>query len=189
MMLGAFFRKIFKEDDEAYSCETITPIVAEIIISLSVYNNLYKTLRDVSRKDYENVSRALQYCLEKSLNGIDIQRGLNKALQDYPGLIQTISHVVQSTLRQKANPEETLMFFRILESKARMKYREYTLKLNSIISVFFFYVFLVPTPIILASNFSPQASNIMFSLFFIVSMMVFRIFFNKIGRIKGVLLG
>ncbi|MEM2929396.1 MAG: hypothetical protein QW797_00790 [Thermoproteota archaeon] len=187
-MLEMFFRKIFKEDDD-YSCETITPILAEIIISLSAYNDLYKTVRDISTKDYENVSKSLQNCLKNNLDGVDIQRGLNKALQGYPDLVQAICHVVQSGFGRKANPEETLIFFRLLESKARMKYREYTLKLTSIISVFFFYVFLVPTPIILASSFSPQASNIMFSLFFITSMVVFRIFFKKIGRIKGVLLG
>ncbi len=187
MKLRTFFKKVFKDDEYAY--ETITPIVAEIIIALSAYNNLYKTIRDVSRKDYEDFSRVLQHCLEKNLNGVDLQRGLSTALREYPVLLHTINHVVQSGFGQKVNPEETLMFFRILESKARMKYREYTLKLNSIISIFFFYVFLVPTPIILASSFSPQASNILFSLFFIGSMVVFRIFFNKIGKIRGVLLG
>lgn len=188
MILRGLLRKIFNDEDK-HSYEVTTPIVAEIIVAQSAYNNLYRTIRDVSSKNYEVFSTALFHCLEQSLNGADIQRMLNKALRKHPDLLNAITHVVQNTPRQRVDPEETLMLFRILESKARMKYREYTLKLNSMVSLFFFYVFLVPTPIILASGFSPEASIILFSGFFTISMMVFRIFFNKIGRVRSVLLG
>lgn len=161
-----------------------------MIIAQSTYNNLYRTIYDVSIKNYEHVSRALRFCLEQNLNGTDIWRALNIALREYPELLNTIIHVVQNSPEQKINSETMLLFFRILESKARMEYREYTLKLNSIISIFFFYVFLVPTPItILASGLSPEASSILLPIFFIVNMIVFKIFFNRIVKIKGVLLG
>lgn len=188
MNLRRLLRRIFNDDDR-HAYEVITPIIAEIIIAKSAYNNFYRAVRDVSSKNYEGVSTALCYCLEQGLNGMDIQRALNKALRKHPDLLNAITHVVQKTPRQRVDPEETLMLFRILESKARMKYHEYTLKLNSIVSLFFFYVFLVPTPIILASGFSSEASTILFSVFFIISIMVFTIFFNKIGRIRSVLLG
>ncbi|MEM3465948.1 MAG: hypothetical protein QW506_01790 [Thermoproteota archaeon] len=188
MTLQRFLRKIFNDDDK-HAYEVITPIVAEIIVAQSAYNSLYRTIRDISSKNYEGFSTVLHHCLEQSLNGADMQRMLNKALRKHPDLLNAITQVVQNTPRRKVDPEGTLMLFRILESKARMKYREYTLKLNSMVSLFFFYVFLVPTPIILASGFSPEASVILFSVFFIISMMVFRIFFNKIGRVRSVLLG
>ncbi|NHV99391.1 MAG: hypothetical protein HA496_07040 [Thaumarchaeota archaeon] len=188
MTLKTFLRRIFKDDDK-HAYEVITPIVAEIIIAQSAYNNLYRTICDVSSKKYEEFYTVLNQCLKKDLNGVDIQKALNKALRKYPDLLNAITHVVQNTSKQRADPEETLVLFRILESKARMKYHEYTLKLNSIVSLFFFYVFLVPIPIILVSGFSPETSTILFSAFFIISMIVFRIFFDKIGRIRSVLLG
>jgi hypothetical protein len=188
MIWRRFLRKMLDGDDE-YAYRVITPVVAEIIIAQSAYNNLYRTIHDVSSKNYEEVSRVMRNCLKQSVNGIDIQRALNMTLREHPDLLNTITHVVQKTSRQKVDPEETLIFFRVLESKARMKYHEYTLKLNSVISIFFFYVFLVPTPIILVSGFSPEASSILFSVFFTASMAVFRIFFSRIGRIKSVLLG
>lgn len=188
MIFQRFLRRIFKDDDD-HAYEVITPIVAEIIIAQSAYNNLYRTIRDVSSKNYEGFSTALCHCLEHGLNGMDVQRALNKALRKHPDLLNAITHVVQNNPRQRVDPEETLMLFRILESKARMKYHEYTLKLNSIVSLFFFYVFLVPIPIILASGFSSEASTILFSMFYIISIVVFRVFFNKIGRIRSVLLG
>ncbi len=179
--------KAFRASEEAVY-EVITPITAEIIMAESAYNNLYKTVYDVSNKDY-NISRLLQYCLKQNLNGKDIRKELNLALQKYPDLLSAINQVAQSSLRQTIDPEKTLMLFRILESKARMKYQEYTLKLNSIISAFFFYVFLIPTPIVLASSLLPQYSYILFPCFFISNMIMFRIFFNKIGKIRSVLLG
>ncbi|MEM3659895.1 MAG: hypothetical protein QXU11_05715 [Thermoproteota archaeon] len=188
MTLQRVLRKIVSDDDK-HAYEVITPIVAEIIVAQSAYNNLYRTIRDVSSKNYEGFSKAFHHCLEQNLNGADIQRMLDKSLRKHSNLLNAITHVVQNTDRLRGDPEETLMLFRILESKARMKYREYTLKLNSMVSLFFFYVFLVPTPIILASGFSPEASLILFSVFFIISMVVFRIFFNKIGRVRSVLLG
>ncbi|MCX8183352.1 MAG: hypothetical protein N3F08_02900 [Crenarchaeota archaeon] len=188
MILQRFLRKIFNDGDK-YAYEVITPIMAEIIIAQSAYNNLYRTIRDISSKNYEGFSTVLHYCLKQNLNGVDIQRVLNKALRKHPDLLNAIIHMVQNIPGQRVDPEATLMLFRILESKARMKYHEYTLKLNSIVSLFFFYVFLVPIPIILASGLSPEASTILFSLFFIISILVFKIFFNKIGRIRSVLLG
>jgi len=188
VILQGLLKKMFNNEDKpAY--ELTTPIIAEIMIAQSAYNNLYRTILDVSSKNYEEVSRVLHHCLEQNLNGADVQKSLNTVLREHPDLLNTIIHVVQNTPKRVVDPEETLMFFRILESKARMKYREYTLKLNSMVSVFFFYVFLVPTPVILASGFSPEASTFLFSAFLIVSMIVFRVFFNKIGRIRGVLLG
>ncbi|MEM2941070.1 MAG: hypothetical protein QW304_05930 [Thermoproteota archaeon] len=179
--------KAFREGEEAVY-EVITPITAEIIMAESAYNNLYKTVYDVSNKDYGDISRLLQYCLKQNLNGKDIWEELNLALQKYPDLLSAINQVVQSNLRRAIDPEKTLMLFRILESKARMRYQEYTLKLNSIMSAFFFYVFLVPTPIVLVSSLLPQYSYVLFPFFFVSSMIMFKIFFNKIGRIRSVLL-
>lgn len=180
--------KAFREDEEpAY--EIITPIIAEMIMAESAYNNLYGTIYDISGKDYGDISRFLRHCLEQNLNGRAIQEELNLSLQRYPDLLSAVNQVIQNSLRRTTDPEKILMLFRILESKARMKYQEYTLKLNSIISVFFFYVFLVPTPIVLASSLLPQYSYILFPLFFIGSMIMFKIFFDKIGRIRSVLLG
>lgn len=180
--------KAFSEDEE-HAYEIVTPIIAEMIMAESAYNNLYKTIYDVSSKDYGNISRFLRHCLKQNLDGRAIQEELNLSLQKYPDLLSAVNQVIQSSFRQTMDPEKTLMLFRILESKARMKYQEYTLKLNSIVSVFFFYVFLVPTPIVLASSLLPQYSYILFPLFFIGSMIMFKIFFDKIGKIRSVLLG
>lgn len=180
--------KVFKLGGEV-AYEIITPITAEIIMAESAYNNLYKTVYDISGKDYGDVAKIFQYCLKQNLNGKDIQKELNLALQKYPDLLSVINQVIQNNLRQTIGPEKTLILFRIFESKARMKYQEYTLKLNSIISTFFFYVFLVPTPIVLVSSLLPQYSYVLFSLFFVCSMVLFKIFFDKIGKIRSVLLG
>ncbi|MEM2087665.1 MAG: hypothetical protein QXF52_03200 [Thermoproteota archaeon] len=180
--------KVFKLGGEV-AYEIITPITAEIIMAESAYNNLYKTVYDISGKDYGDIAKIFQYCLKQNLNGKDIQKELNLALQKYPDLLSVINQMIQNNLRQTIDPEKTLMLFRIFESKARMKYQEYTLKLNSIISTFFFYVFLVPTPIVLVSSLLPQYSYVLFPLFFVCSMVLFKIFFDKIGKIRSVLLG
>jgi hypothetical protein len=180
--------KKFRIHEEA-AYEIITPIIAEMIMAECAYNNLYKTVYDVSSKNYDDISRVLQHCLEQNLNGEDIKKALNLTLQKYPDLISAINQVIQSDLKRITDPEKTLVFFRIIESKARMKYQEYTLKLNSIISAFFFYVFLVPTPIVLVSSLMPQYSCVLFSFLFITSMIMFKIFFEKIGKIRSVLLG
>lgn len=176
-------------DDERHAYEIITPITAEMIVSESTYNNLYTTFYSISRKEYGEVSMLLQKCLKEDLNGKDIQRMLNLVLQKYPDLLSAINQVIQNNMDQTIGPEKMLVLFRILESKARMKYHEYTLKLNSMMSLFFFYVFLVPTPIMLASGLLPENSYLLLSAFFISSMIVFKIFFNKIGRIRSALLG
>ena len=188
MKLKKFSKRMVKDDGE-HAYEVITPIMAEIMMAQSTYNNLYRTICDVSSKDYEEFYTVLRHCLKKDLNGTDIQKALNKALRKHPDLLNAVTHTVRNTSTQGVDPGETLVLFRILESKARMKYHEYTLKLNSIVSLFFFYVFLVPIPIILVSGFSSEISTILFSAFFTISMMVFRIFFNKIGRIRSILLG
>jgi hypothetical protein len=168
--------------------EVMTPILMEVMVAETVYNNSYRTLHDVSRKNYGNISSLLKYCLEWNLNGKDMQRTLKLILKDHTDLLAFIDQVLSNSI-ETANLEKLLLLFRIFESKARRKYQEYTLKLNSLISIFFFYVFLIPIPVVLISEFLPQISHILLPIFFVSNILIFRIFFNKIRRIRSVLLG
>ncbi|MEM2487148.1 MAG: hypothetical protein QXR44_00950 [Thermoproteota archaeon] len=183
-----FLNPIFtseSEDSEPY--EIITPIVTEIITAGAIYNNLYNTFYDISKRDYNYVSSILKDCLKENLNGKDIEKVLKNSLRKNK-LLDIIDQTLTINIRTMSS-EEALTFLRILESKARRKYQEYTLKLNSLISIFFFYVFLVPTPIVLFSEFLPQASYVLLPIFFISNILIFRLFFNRISKIKGALLG
>ncbi|MBO3839241.1 MAG: hypothetical protein QXN75_01175 [Thermoproteota archaeon] len=175
-----------KKEESHY--EIVTPLAMDIITAKTIYNDLYKTLYSVSKKEYGNIYSLLRKCLKKNLNGKDMQKMIKNSLQNEPELLTIIDQAF-SIDAKKISSEEVLVLFRIFESKARRKYQEYTLKLNSLVSIFFFYIFLVPTPIILISEFLPQTSYILLPIFFISNTLIFRIFFNKIRKIKSVLLG
>ncbi|MEM2820672.1 MAG: hypothetical protein QXM98_00170, partial [Thermoproteota archaeon] len=172
-----------KKEESHY--EIVTPLAMDIITAKTIYNDLYKTLYSVSKKEYGNIYSLLRKCLKKNLNGKDMQKMIKNSLQNEPELLTIIDQAF-SIDAKKISSEEVLVLFRIFESKARRKYQEYTLKLNSLVSIFFFYIFLVPTPIILISEFLPQTSYILLPIFFISNTLIFRIFFNKIRKIKSV---
>ncbi|MBO3799466.1 MAG: hypothetical protein FGF52_00155 [Candidatus Brockarchaeota archaeon] len=177
---------IRKKEESSY--EIVTPLVMDIITAKTIYNDLYKTFYSVSKKEYGNIYSLLRKCLRENLNGKDMQKMIKNSLQNDPELLTIIDQAFSIDVK-KISSEEVLVLFRIFESKARRKYQEYTLKLNSLVSIFFFYIFLVPTPIILISEFLPQTSYILLPIFFISNTLIFRIFFNKIRRIKSELLG
>jgi len=168
--------------------EIVTPLVMDIITAESIYNDLYKTFYSVSKKEYGNVCSLLRKYLEDNLNGRDVQKTIKNSLRNEPELLTIIDQAF-SINAKKIGSEEILVLFRIFESKARRKYQEYTLKLNSLVSIFFFYIFLIPTPIILISEFMSQTSYMLLPAFFISNILIFRIFFNKIRKIRGALLG
>lgn len=173
------------EDSEPY--EIITPIITEIITVRTIYNNLYNTFYDISKKDYDYISGLLRNCIKENLNGKDIEKVLKNSLKERE-LLNIINQAVSINIRTM-NSEEVLTILRIFESKARRKYQEYTLKLNSLLSIFFFYVFLIPTPIVLLSEFLPHISHLLLPIFFILNMLIFKLFFCKIKKIRGLLLG
>lgn len=183
-----FLNIIFKtkpEDSEPY--EIITPIITEIITARTIYSNLYNTFYDISKKNYVCISGLLRNCLKENLNGKDIKKVLKKYLRERE-LLNIIDQAISIDIRTMSS-EEVLTILRIFESRARRKYQEYTLKLNSLISIFFFYIFLIPTPIVLLSEFLPQVSYLLLPIFFVLNMFIFKLFFCKIKKIKEVLLG
>jgi len=186
-VLKKLLATILKPADES-NYEIITPLSMEIITAEAIYSNMYKTVYDVYDKKYGKISDLLKECLENNLNGMDMKKALRKFLKKHPDLLSIFDQAFSIDIKTMES-KEILVFFRILESRARRKYQEYNLKLNSLISIFFFYVFLVPTPIILFSEFLPQTSYVLLPAFFISSIIIFRIFFNRIKRIRSVLLG
>ncbi|MGQ9479207.1 MAG: hypothetical protein ACUVQ0_04185 [Thermoproteota archaeon] len=180
--------KILRADKEEHY-ELVTPVVVEMIAGKAVHGDIYRTIYDLSNKKYVEISNIFLDCLKQNINGRDFDKTINLYLQKYPDLISAINKISRRREYLQTDSENILIFLRILESKARSKYHEYTLKLNSIISLFFFCIFLVPTPIFLTLGFVPQLSRILLSLFFTSSMIIFRVFYDKIGRIRSILLG
>lgn len=187
-LLTFLYASIPIKEKEGDAYEIVTPLAMDIITAETIYNDLYKTFYSVSKKEYGNIYSLLIKCLRDNLNGMDMRKTMKSYFQNEPELLTIFDQAFSINVR-KISLEEILVLFRIFESKARRKYQEYTLKLNSLISIFFFYIFLIPTPIILVSEFLPQTSYILLPVFFISNILIFRIFFNKIRRIRSALLG